>query len=51
MKVLLSVLLLLSIAAAFYETDSKVVKLTVANFQSEVLDSEELWLVEFYAPW
>merc|ERR1712130_568371 len=28
-----------------------VVTLTEENFKSEVLDSEEMWLVEFYAPW
>ena len=29
----------------------KVVKLTDENFASEVLESDKLWLVEFYAPW
>jgi protein disulfide-isomerase A6 len=51
MKALLALVLVFSIAVAFYETDSKVVKLTAANFQSLVLDSDELWLIEFYAPW
>jgi protein disulfide-isomerase A6 len=50
-KAIITLALLLALASAFYETDSKVVKLTVANFQSEVLDSEDLWLIEFYAPW
>ena len=30
---------------------SKVVTLTEANFDKLVLDSDDLWLVEFYAPW
>jgi protein disulfide-isomerase A6 len=25
--------------------------LTTANFNKMVLDSDEIWLVEFYAPW
>jgi len=32
-------------------SSSEVVKLTAANFQKEVLESEDLWLVEFFAPW
>ena len=28
-----------------------VVSLTDGNFHSEVIDSDELWFVEFYAPW
>lgn len=28
-----------------------VVTLTESNFKSQVLDSDELWMVEFYAPW
>jgi protein disulfide-isomerase A6 len=28
-----------------------VIELTDANFQKKVLDSDEPWLVEFYAPW
>jgi protein disulfide-isomerase A6 len=31
--------------------DSDVVVLTEANFDSQVLASDDLWLVEFYAPW
>lgn len=36
---------------AFYDNSKEVVKLTEANFKSKVLDSDELWLIEFYAPW
>jgi protein disulfide-isomerase A6 len=31
--------------------DSDVVVLTESNFESQVLASDDLWLVEFYAPW
>ena len=27
------------------------IKLTAENFKREVLESENLWLVKFYAPW
>ena len=28
-----------------------VIQLTDSNFDSTVMNSEDLWLVEFYAPW
>jgi len=35
-----------------YESaSSKVETLTASNFKAKVLDSDEPWLVEFYAPW
>jgi len=37
--------------AGFYGSNDKVVVLDSSNFKSKVLDSDELWLVEFYAPW
>ena len=37
---------------AMYEAStSKVEKLTAQNFIDKVINSDELWLVEFYAPW
>lgn len=30
---------------------TQVVELTDADFHSQVLDSEDMWFVEFYAPW
>lgn len=36
---------------ALYGPKSDVVKLTSANFKKEVIKSDELWMVEFYAPW
>ncbi|XP_053315102.1 protein disulfide-isomerase A6 [Spea bombifrons] len=38
-------------ANAFYSPDDDVVELTPTNFNREVLQSDALWLVEFYAPW
>ena len=34
-----------------YDAKSPVIKLTKDNFRKLVLDSDDLWLVEFYAPW
>ena len=34
-----------------YEGKTPVVLLTKENFKKKVLDSDELWFVEFYAPW
>lgn len=49
------VLLLLSVLAASVLADygprDSVVILTDKNFEKEVLQSPDYWLVEFYAPW
>ncbi|RXM98115.1 Protein disulfide-isomerase A6 [Acipenser ruthenus] len=37
--------------SGFYSSSDDVVELTPANFNKEVLQSDSLWLVEFYAPW
>ena len=34
-----------------YDAGSGVVQLTDSNFKKTVLDSHEIWVVEFYAPW
>jgi protein disulfide-isomerase A6 len=45
-------LLLISVAAEdMYNKYSNVVELTDADFKSKVLESDEMWLIEFYAPW
>lgn len=36
---------------ALYTSSDDVVELTASNFNSQVLQSDDLWLVEFYAPW
>lgn len=33
------------------DVDGKVVTLTDGNFESTVMNSESMWIVEFYAPW
>lgn len=43
--------LLYTCCSALYGANSPVVKLTKENFKKLVLEGEELWLVEFYAPW
>ncbi|KAG7466021.1 hypothetical protein MATL_G00160460 [Megalops atlanticus] len=35
----------------FYSSSDDVVELNPSNFNREVLQSDSLWLVEFYAPW
>ena len=44
-------LLTLSLASALYSSSSPVIKLTQENFEREVLKSDDLWIVEFFAPW
>ena len=52
MKIFSTCLLVLSTAvSALYKFPGPVVELTASNFKSEVLDSDSMWLVEFYAPW
>uniref|UniRef100_A0A8D2NGB5 Protein disulfide-isomerase A6 n=2 Tax=Zonotrichia albicollis TaxID=44394 RepID=A0A8D2NGB5_ZONAL len=36
---------------SLYSASDDVIELTPANFNKEVIQSESLWLVEFYAPW
>ena len=50
----LRILLLLSLfflSLQFFDNDSKVIQLNKDNFDKQVIDSEELWLILFYAPW
>lgn len=52
MKTLLVALpFFVSICSALYSSTDDVVELTAANFNSRVIQSSELWFVEFYAPW
>lgn len=44
-------LVIASTAAAMYDAKSPVVSLTPESFDSSVIQSDELWVVEFYAPW
>lgn len=45
------VALLINRADAHDDWGGNVVTLTESNFDSKVLDSDDLWLVNFYAPW
>ena len=47
----LLVIVLISNTYALYSSSDDVVLLNSGNFKSRVLDSKELWIVEFYAPW
>jgi protein disulfide-isomerase A6 len=40
-----------SLATALYDKHGPVVLLNKDNWQQEVIKSDSLWLVEFYAPW
>ena len=39
------------ISLALYDKSDDVHELTASNFDSMVLSSEHVWVVEFYAPW
>ena len=39
------------IAEEFYGKSSRVENLLDSNFQDKVINSDEMWIVEFYAPW
>jgi protein disulfide-isomerase A6 len=41
----------LNTCQALYDAKSPVVKLTKDNFKKLVIDSDDLWFVEFFAPW
>lgn len=45
--------LLLTVASVhgLYPSYSDVVKLTASNFEDKVVKSDEIWIVEYYAPW
>ena len=44
-------IILINTCLGLYSASSPVVKLTKDNFKKLVLDSDSLWLVEFFAPW
>lgn len=43
--------LLIGLASALYNSDSDVIDLTTTNFKNRVVNSDEIWIVEFFAPW
>jgi len=42
---------MVALCRALYGSHTDVVALTANNFNSLVMDSDAVWLVEFYAPW
>lgn len=38
-------------AKGLYSSSDDVIELTPSNFNQEVIQSDSLWLVEFFAPW
>lgn len=42
---------LLAVADAQFSSNSDVISLTHSNFDKLVLGSDNIWLVEFFAPW
>ncbi|KAI4501762.1 hypothetical protein M0802_003097 [Mischocyttarus mexicanus] len=51
MQILLGLLVLVTGAHCLYSSNSDVINLTPNVFNSKVIDSEDVWIVEFYAPW
>lgn len=51
MHFIFNVLLIVAIAHGFYTSDGPVVVLTESNFEELVLNGNNVWMVEFYAPW
>ncbi|KAK4325614.1 hypothetical protein Pmani_003821 [Petrolisthes manimaculis] len=53
MKILLAVLAALVVdgTLALYTPSSGVIDLTSSNFQRDVVRGDEIWIIEFYAPW
>ncbi|XP_076361800.1 protein disulfide-isomerase A6 homolog CaBP1 [Tachypleus tridentatus] len=42
---------LVAVTSALYGSNSDVIDLTSSNFNTKVIDSEDIWIVEFFAPW
>jgi len=52
MKLLLFTIgLVVGAANALYSRSDDVIQLTASNFQEKVVKGDEIWIVEFYAPW
>lgn len=47
----LGILLCVAGSYALYDSSSDVVMLDPSNFDTLVLKSNEIWIVEFFAPW
>ena len=42
---------LITISLQFFDKDTAVIQLNKDNFENEVVKSDNLWLILFYAPW
>ena len=42
---------LISISFQFFSKDTSVIQLNKDNFENDVMKSDNLWLILFYAPW
>ena len=42
---------LVAVSSGMYQAGDMVVDLTDDNFAKTVMQSEDVWIVEFYAPW
>ena len=42
---------LVASSVGLYTSSDDVIELTQTNFNTRVLQSDQLWMVEFYAPW
>ncbi|KHJ46223.1 protein disulfide-isomerase domain protein [Trichuris suis] len=51
LETLILVLIVTLSTSTLYSGNNDVVELTASNFQSKVIDSDAVWIVEFYAPW
>jgi len=44
-------LCLVTYSVGLYSPSDDVIELTQSNFNTRVMQSDQLWMVEFYAPW
>jgi protein disulfide-isomerase A6 len=51
LRQLLSIFLALNSILCLYSSVGKVVQLNSGNFNSLVSNSNDIWMIEFYAPW
>lgn len=45
------ILSLFCLSFQFFDKNTNVIQLTKDNFKKDVLESDDLWLILFYAPW
>ena len=48
---LLSLILSISLTYSFFDSNTPVILLNGDNFEKEVVQSKDIWLILFYAPW